>query len=93
MARAGHPRSPRTGLILIASGAVVVSQGYGACRSEVPGLRRDFAGIVVAQGRAEETPMEQGVNFADYRFDFETGRLWSGEQSMDVRCLSARFTS
>jgi adenylate cyclase len=26
--------------------------------------------------------MEQGVNFADYRFDFETGRLWSGEREI-----------
>lgn len=65
MARAGHPRSPRTGLILIASGAVVVSQGYGACRSEVPGLRRDSPGL-----------------------------WWPKEElSMDVRCLSDRFTS
>ena len=26
--------------------------------------------------------MEQGVNFGDYRFDFETGRLWSGEREV-----------
>jgi len=26
--------------------------------------------------------MEQGVTFGDYRFDFETGRLWSGEREV-----------
>jgi TolB-like protein/Flp pilus assembly protein TadD len=26
--------------------------------------------------------MKQGVNFGDYRFDFETGRLWSGEREV-----------
>ena len=26
--------------------------------------------------------MEHGVNFGDYRFDFETGRLWSGEREV-----------
>jgi len=26
--------------------------------------------------------MEQGISFGDYRFDFETGRLWSGQQEV-----------
>src|SRR5262245_8950686 len=48
-------------------------------RPDVPGLRRDFSGIVVADTRSA---MDQSVRFGSYRFDCETGRLWSGTQEI-----------
>ena len=49
---------------------------------EVPGLRRDFSGIVLAQGNSENGPMEQAFRFGGYRFDVQTARLWSGAQEI-----------
>src|SRR5687767_14786217 len=43
---------------------------YGTRRSEVPGLRRDFSGIVMT------------IQFGAHRFDVETRRLWSGSREV-----------
>src|SRR3954471_1655260 len=58
---------------------------YGTPRLEVPGLRRDLSGIVVARAgtrRADTTQMEQSVSFGGFRFDGEAGRLWSGAREI-----------
>ena len=60
-----------------------MSERYGAGRREVPGTRRDFSGIALA-GQQVRAHVEQSVSFGDYRFEVETGRLWSAPQEVQV---------
>src|SRR5687767_2025572 len=43
---------------------------YGPPRFDVPGLRREFTGIVMT------------ISFGGHRFDVQTGRLWSGSREV-----------
>src|SRR5215472_11736941 len=45
-----------------------------------PGFLRDCGGV----DEDWKSPVEQGVSFGRYRFDIETGRLWSGKREVKL---------
>src|SRR5262245_4310639 len=50
----------------------ITATRYGTRALQVPGHNRDFSGI----------DMEQGLTFGNYRFELDSGRLWSGKREL-----------